>query len=284
MFSDVGKNLLVMGASPGFAFSIGTFLLNLKDASPGTFSDAMIYAEDLSERDMEVINALIPAEFSAFRPQIDPKKLKKSSYLAYFSPYVLSKLECFALAPKYDSVTWIDSDVVVLGNLAKLVEPSPTGALFMSGSSLRAQLLGEIRGYDLDSPAVFTGTFSISSNFPSPQKIYRDALRFVETWPALLHLPEQAALTAAFQENKIQFDPLDVAVFAPHPNSFDETALLLHSYGPKKFWNGLNSEIWNKHYAEWLKLGGTPMSKKASKEKLRKLTTRLWTRVQRFAR
>lgn len=270
----------MLGVSQGLGFSAGVLVKNIIEVSEGVFSNLIIFAEDLSRRDKEIISSAIETEVRHFNPLLAPKTLKKSPYLRFFTPYVLTKLECFRILRDFETVTWLDTDILVRKSLAPLTAKGGSGAKFMMGSSLQEQFLGNIpSGLDGEARAMFTGTFSLSKNLKTAEAIYDSAYRYLEQFSHLLYLPDQAIITAAFLENGIPFDPIDIQLFAPHPSNFQEEALIIHAYGRRKFWSGLHNEAWERNYRLWLSDGGTSYKKpgleKTIKEVHLKSTIRL---------
>lgn len=251
------NHTLVVGASAGLGFSIGAMMINLADVSPKTFSRVVIFCDDFTKRDKEILQDVVPADIRVFRAGVSRRAVARSAYLRYFTPHVLSKLECFRLLSESTTATWIDSDVVIRKPLDSLISDSKNGARFMTGSTFSEQLLGDVEGPSASARALFTGTFSLSKQFSHGDEIYKWANEFIERYANYLYLPEQAALTAAFVSHRLSVDQLDARIYAPHPKKFEDDAVMVHAYGPKKFWNGLEFPDWNKHYDLWVSEGGS---------------------------
>lgn len=272
------ENLLVLGASRGLGFSIGVLIKNIQRISPHTFSEVVIFSEDLTLRDKEIIGNFLPTKFIEYIPPVPTKNLRRSLYLKYFTPFVLSKMEAFRYVKDYETVTWIDTDVVVLKNLSPLLASTTAPARFMLSGTLREQLLAEISAYPMNYPAIAAGVFSISRNLGPYEDIYFFAAKFIAEHANLLYLPEQAALTAAFHQFQVKIDPLIHEKFAPHPLHYGPSAIMLHAYGPHKFWSGIHSVLWNENYASWLAEGGSPIPRFTAMKWVKR--THLKTRIR----
>jgi lipopolysaccharide biosynthesis glycosyltransferase len=276
------KNLLLIGASEGYAFSIGTLVLNLISTSPGTFQKVAVLADGLTVRDKQIISSQIPTEFISYKSPLSKKAIRRSPYIRFFTPHVLAKLESLRFLEEFDTVTWLDNDVLIVGRLDRLTIPGESGASFISTKSgLRGQLLRPIPGFQMDSPAPAGGTFMVSRKLPSFEGLYRDAIDFAEEFSRWLYLPDQAALGMAFQNGRSSWDALEESVWAPHPRNAQPGALIHHPYGPKKFWSGTNSADWNRHYRKWVEMGGSPMTKMARWKELHRVPVKLEIRFQR---
>lgn len=276
------SNLLVIGASQGHAFSLGTLILNISKSSPHTFDHVRVLADDLTEKDREIISGLIPADFRPYRSPLTPRAIRRSPYLKFFTPYVLAKLETFKYLKNFDSVTWLDNDIVILESLDSLLTFGPSGASFIpTKSGLGGQLLFPIRDFDLEQIAPAGGTFAISRDFAGRDIFYPTAIQLAEKYSKGLYLPDQAVMGMAFQELKLKWDNLDEQIFAPHPNTAPKNALIHHAFGPKKFWSGLKSRVWESHYHNWLSLGGSPISNRAQNNEFFRIGAKFEIRVAR---
>jgi len=196
---------------------------------------------------------------------------------------VLAKLEAFRNLNGYQSVTWLDNDVLVVGPLDTLVAQTPHGASFVSTHlSLGEQFLRKIEGYNLALQAPAGGTFSIYENFPEPQSFYTTAMDLAEKFSRDLFLPDQAVLGVAFQTIGLSWTPLDEEVYAPHPDSATEQAVIHHPFGPRKFWSGQYSEQWNSNYSEWVALGGSRISAQAKLREFFRTPVKLEIRARKW--
>ena len=73
-------------------------------------------------------------------------------------------------------------------------------------------------------------------------------------------MPEQAVLDFMIQEFNIQPKWLEMDIYAVYPDEAKDlkAAKILHSFGTKKFWSGLENPQWIRNYSEWISLGGSP--------------------------
>ena len=276
------RNLLVIGASPGYAFSLGTLLVNLSQTSPNTFDQVLIFADDLTERDKGIISTIFPTDFRRYESPLSSKAIRRSPYLKFFTPYVLAKLETFKYLEYFDSVSWLDNDIVILNPIDSLLNFGPSGASFVpTQTSLGDQLRYPSADFDLEKVAPAGGTFAISRDFAEGAKIYEAAIKLAEKYAPILYLPDQAVMGMAFQKLDLQWDDLDQQIFAPHPNDAPADALIHHPFGPKKFWSGLTSSIWESHYRNWRTLGGSPISSRARNSEFFRIKAKLGIRVSR---
>lgn len=279
------QNLLVLAASKGYGFAIGTLILNIVRVSPETFSEVAIFSSDLSARDRDIISEALPAEFLEYDPPISRRAITRSPYIRFFTPYVLAKLEAFRLVRNYDTVTWLDEDVVVKRPLDGLVAQSVSGAKFMHSSVLAQNLLSPIPGFDSQIPVPAGGTFSLSREIaPYADEIYHHMVSYLERYGRHLYLPEQAVMAMAFERLGVSIDNLDPDLYAAHPSSAGPNARILHAFGPKKFWSGLHCHDWNLNYREWVLKGGSQIGNLARQREKKRLLIKFEIRFLRFLR
>lgn len=278
------KNLLVLAASKGYGFSIGTLMMNIAQVSPHTFSHAMVYSNDISSRDKEIISDVLPADFIKYSPPLSKKAISRAPYIRFFTPFSLARLEAFQLVADFDTVTWLDDDIVIKRPLNDLVEKNFSGARFMmSGSVLSENLLSPISGF---APGILVpagGTFSLSKKIaPRAEEIYSLLVDYLERYGRHMYLPDQAVMAMAFERLGVEIEKIDADLYAPHPRDAPSEAYIVHAYGPKKFWSGLHSEDWNSYYQEWVAKGGSPISSFGRWREVRRLPIKLEIRARRL--
>ncbi len=275
------SNLLVLAASRGYSFSIGTLIVNITRVSPGTFSEVVILSEDLSRADLEIISRLIKVKVVDFEAPVSKRAMRRSPYLRFFTPFVLAKLEAFKYAEFFDTVTWLDNDVAVLRALDELVKVGLRRNAFVpTRGDLRSQLVKDLPGFASCGPAPAGGTFVVSGKCGSTRHLYQTLMRVAEDYSSYFFLPDQATMGIAFQKLGISWDILDEKLYAPHPSDAPVDAFIHHPYGPKKFWSGLQSDYWDHHYREWLSLGGSKVSPKARWREISRILTKFEIRIR----
>ena len=83
---------------------------------------------------------------------------------------VYAKYECFELLNRYSRVIWLDTDILVRGDTAALLERSAIGAAFArEDKPLRFNFSRDIEGFDMDRPFFNAGVFAAVPAAPAPQ-------------------------------------------------------------------------------------------------------------------
>lgn len=277
-------NLLILGSSPGYAFSIGTLILNLARKSPGVFSDLVVYATDLTQRDKEIISHIIPAEFKRYRTAISRGAIRRSPYIRYFTPDVFAKLEAFRLVNNFRSVTWLDTDIVVERSLGVLTEHGKAEGKFIVHGTIGGNLLRPIAGTKVTAPGIASGTFSLGRNMLRHGDLYSEMLEIVERESKNLFLPEQAIISIILDKYSIKWEELDSSAWVSRPEVAPADAYIVHATGPSKFWNGTTHPDWDDNYQEWLALGGSPISRFARHRDFLRLPLKLEIRLREIFR
>jgi hypothetical protein len=94
-----------------------------------------------------------------------------------------------------------------------------------------------------------------------------------------LRMGEQAIFDFMIQEFKLDVFKIDSNFYSVHPDEKEKIkdAKIIHCAGPRKFWNEINNDHWNKNYNEYIKMGGEKFNfkkylfKKKIKEALKKI-------------
>lgn len=254
-------------------------MMDLKRENSRWIDEAVVFHDGIPTKEMRLLDFILPTRFIEYRFANEGLSSLNQGTLSYFSKMVFSKYECLRLLDDYKTVVWLDYDIVVLSDISELASYCRSGIkMLQTGKKVRVQFTQDIEGYDMDAPAMSTGTFVLQDHLPR----YRQMLEFcyakTEEYAERLYLPEQAIFDIMIQEYRLPVHGLDKTVYAPHPNDVKstDTIKILHGYGQPKFWNGLSNEHWNMNYQKWLKSGGRPYRKPSAIRKVWKKLVRYW--------
>lgn len=220
-------------------------------------------------------------EVEVYRPPISWLDLWGSRAIAYFSPLVLAKFEGFRLLSSFPTVVWLDYDVVITNSLAELWNRSDFDLAFMgSGQAIAKGFISPPGDVDTESEGMSAGVMVFRSTFVDHAKVPSDLYGVYSKSYDSLYYPEQAVFDLYFlsKQSFVRWK-LD-SKFCSYPGIESPRDLIIHSFGPKKFWNGLENESWSSNYEEWLNLGGWLWN--PSKTKLAKLVRGLKHMTARF--
>jgi lipopolysaccharide biosynthesis glycosyltransferase len=196
-------------------------------------------------------------EVEVYRPPVRWSKLWGSSAIAYFSPLVLAKFEGFRLLSTFSTVVWLDYDIVITDSLGELWSRSEFDVAFVrSGQAMAKGFIYPPTDVDPEIEGMSAGVMVFRSTFVDHVKIPSDLYGIYSKTYASLYYPEQAVFDLYFLSNQnFVYWELD-GKFCALPGSESAGDLIIHSFGPKKFWSGLENDSWSSNYQEWLNLGG----------------------------
>jgi len=252
---------------------VGHVLLQLQDTNKGVFDEALIYHVGISESDKNLLSEIMPCRFFAYAPPL-PQSLFVKSRFKRFSKIMFARYEMFNYLDEYDSITWIDTDVLIQGSITGLIEEGmKTGFAILSEdpinkSSSNPDKVGTCftipqNGYDMNAWLYCTGTIVVSQKLNQKANYTDWCYKKTIEWADILDLPDQGVINALVQEFDIPVTPLNGSLYAKFPLYGEDCAkaAYLHAWGDNKFWSDWylyeKYPQWKKTYAEWLKMGGS---------------------------
>lgn len=275
------SRVLVTGGTKDDAVPIGVFVMNIARTNAHLFDKVIVFHDGISLKTQNLIRSFFPTEFIEYSYD---KKTRNDEVLSYFSKMVFCKYECFKLLDIYDVVVWSDYDVVVLKPLDEFCSiDDKTMNVLTSSDSLRKMLFKNLvneeieKQFDLDKEGVCTPLFAFDRSIGNYMKIYEWCYQKTYEWDEDLYLPEQCVFSFAVQYFDIPLKRYSFDEYACFPTKARGDEYILHAYGPKKFWSGLDNPLWTQMYKDWLKAGG--MSYKSWKKKLLRTWLFVKTRI-----
>lgn len=262
---------VVMGITGNWAFAAGTVLLALLRHNPALNADIIVFCDGaLPAEDARILQGL-GAQLVPFTP-VDAELTDEA--LSVFSPLSLAKFHCFDLLRHYQSVVWLDSDILVQDSLEELFSCGPLAMALEDpefsdppgAKPAQINLHGPVQDFDSEARNLNSGVIVFRHDLPAPEALRQLCLDFVCAHGTLLRYPDQAAFNALAQM-LLRQDPHCVQLlpqrFNAHPRNPAATfAPIVHAFGAYKLWNdGLTATCfpeWQRDYARWLRLGGSP--------------------------
>lgn len=268
--------VLVMSGTSNMTFAMGTLLLNLKEISPNLFDEVIIYNDGyISRKDKKIINLIYPTTFIKYEPPYEDKTCLQTSTMDYFSPLVLAKFECLKLLEEYRKVIFTDYDITAITDLSELKADSPAPCKMMLCDNIMDNFIEPLENYEMKGNGISCALFVLTDKLDY-KSMYKFCYDMYEKNFAKLRLPEQACFSIMVREFNIDVEsiPEEYCVL-PTPNiERMDKIKIAHSFGPKKFWNGLEYEPWNKYYKQWQNLGGSAKNKKRKVISIKKNKTK----------
>ena len=262
---------VVMGITGNWAFAAGTVLLALRRHNPALHADIIVFCDAaLPTGDARILQDM-GAQLVPFTP-VQAELTHEA--LSVFSPLSLAKFHCFDLLRHYESVVWLDSDILVQDSLEELFSCGPLALALEDpefsdppgAKPAQINLHGPVQDFDGGANNLNSGIIVFRNDLPEPETLRQMCLDFVCTHGTLLRYPDQAAFNALVQmllrqaPHGVQLLPQR---FNAHPRNPAATfAPVVHAFGAYKLWNdGLTATCfpeWQRDYARWLRLGGSP--------------------------
>lgn len=260
------KRAVVFCGTSNFAFAMACVIMDLKRFSPGIADEVVIIHDGkIKETDKQIISEIWPTRFIVYDfPFKDLPVFSVGSY-NYFTTMVFAKFECLRLLQDYETVLFLDYDIVLKRDISELMKRCDSGMRMLpAGSDLASQLLEpyrnlDLEGYDLQAEGICSSTFVFQDHLADYMRLYDFCHVALKKHAELFYIPDQAVFDLLIQHFKLTFDPIDPVVYTPHPDdrSKIDGAKILHAYGNLKFWNGIKNKQWQDNYSEWLKMGGS---------------------------
>ncbi len=259
------KNAVVLTLSKNLTFSAGTLILNLEDIMKDVIEEYVVIHDGIREKDKLILSSLAKVRFIKYeKPEYFFKKIDPL-IMNQFTKLVFAKFECLRLLEEYENIIMTDTDVVFYKNIEELLIKNNSGLKFLFGSSLvRSQFKESIDGYDMTLKGMGAGLIVFHDNLKAYNKLYDFCYGVLTEYGDKIKMPEQAVFDLMIQNYKLFPCELDAKVYCrlPKDQYADQNYKILHSAGQPKFWSGLDNEIWQKYYIEWIRLGGSHFDKK----------------------
>lgn len=261
----MGTRVIVTGGTKSDVAAMAVFAINIKETNADLFDKLIIYHNGIKKRDRERIQSIFNTEFIRYKY---PRKSRNDTVMSYFSTMVFCKYECLSLLNKYDVVVWSDYDVTIEGSLREIATFSNSCLNVIEDErSIRRMCYKKINeknfeNYDLNRKGILMSLFAISNRLSNYNQIYRWCYQKTAEFDGDIWLPEQCVLSLALQTFDIEYTCIEEKRYACHPEDAVGGEIVLHAMGQPKFWNGMDSEHWNRMYQKWLEMGGTPYSEK----------------------
>jgi lipopolysaccharide biosynthesis glycosyltransferase len=258
------KNAVVFTISKDLTFAVANLIFQIKDLCPSIADVFVIYHNGISENEKRIIKSICSARFIDYVLPADKSIFNKST-LSHFTEMVFAKFECIKLLNEFKSVIYIDPDIVVLKDFTFLLEKSQQGiSMIPGGAKVSDQLYKDVDEFDMEQEGICACFFVLQDHLKDFNIKYDFCIEYLNKYANNLYLPEQAIFDFMIQHFNIEYDLLENKKYTPHPSNFEKDSILIHSYGPTKFWNGISNATWNKYDKIWRELGGrswTPFKK-----------------------
>lgn len=273
--SNIKKKNAVMLADTRPAL-VGTVLLQLQRTNPGLFDEAIIYyVDEIAASDREVMCSIMPCRFVKYLPPLRSWLFKKPRF-SRFSALMFCRYEMFAYLAEFETITWLDTDILIQGDLRRLIELAKTsGAALIREDPLnktaenpdrmRTCFTGDLPGYRLEEYLYCSGTIVFTDKIAVDKDYTRWCYEKTVEWADILSLPDQGVINAAIQAFNIKVTAVSGKDYCCYPSLGRDCsgAAIVHAWGSNKFWNDwylyLHYPVWGSYYEEWQGMGGSSL-------------------------
>ena len=251
---------VVLGITADMAFAAANVLLGLGRFPPADGYDVVIFHNGVPAGDLALLARLRDCHFVPYRCAQSIRRNIPAHALRAFSEMVYSKYECFELLHRYSRVIWLDTDILVRGDTAGLLERSAIGgaAFAREDKPLRFNFSRDIEGFDMDRPFFNAGVFALSDALPGRESAREWLLDATVRHADRVIMGEQGILNLWLQHQGVEPAELqpEYNVFRHRPGAAQ--ARIVHAVGHHKPWMDFADPAWNEDYVRWLALGGSP--------------------------
>ena len=258
------EQAVVLGATANITFAPANVLIGIKKHSPDLEADFIIFHKNISQKDMDLINSIVPCQFIDYDfPIYDISKFNETA-ISKYTKLAYSRYECFSMLKDYRKVLWIDIDTLVQKDISELLNVDCKNgiAMFKDVIPLKNTFTDKITNlnleYDLVINSFNTGVILFQDNLPHYEELAEWNYKKTYELSEYIFLADQGIINLALQEYGIRATELDEK-FNCHPNKkIVKDAVVLHTYSKEKFWNFYQNKEWDENYKRWIKMGGSP--------------------------
>jgi len=253
--------MVVLGGTANMAFAIGATIMNFRSVMPDFETPITVFHDGLAASDRAVMSQFGDVIFTEYVPTFWDSRVSISPFIDYFSPMVFSKYECLRLLDTYTHVLWLDYDIVIQKDIRELFAASNGPLLTLpSGQPVSSSFAEELTQFEMDSPGMSSGTFVLRNDIGDYVAMHQFCEAFTSKFAPVLKMPEQAVFDILIQHFNLVSEYLDPTVYACHPLESEcvKAASIVHCYGRRKFWSGVDWPEWEQYYRAWIALGGSP--------------------------
>jgi lipopolysaccharide biosynthesis glycosyltransferase len=261
---DHGEVAVIFGISSDMAFALANVLFGLRRHSPELLQHVIVYHDGLSDDDKNTLLLIAPCQFKIYNPDFPGGKPVICP--EYFNTYTLNmfaRYEGFRLLDEYDAVIWFDVDILINSNVAILLDivakhDEGIGMCLENRDWFKFgdNFIKEVPGYDMGSPTFNSGLLVLTRDLKNAKDIYPWLYNATVEYAEYLRWPDQGILNIMLKKFQIIPTCLPSDIFNRNPaGDSDGKAVIVHSYGPKKFWNNPGYYIkypqWQDNHKKW---------------------------------
>ena len=246
------KVALVYGITKNYVDILANVLIGLNKNSKKFWDDIIVYHDDVSLEDQELINQIVPCKFIKFSSNNFAKYVPESQMKTY-SIAMFFRYECFNLLNDYQKVIWSDVDVLYQKDISDILQYANKSGLALTRTNdyiVENNFYELIPEYDMFTPLYNSGLIVFSDKMKNYQSAAEWCYKNTAQYAKVLRWPDQGIINLLVQEFKIDVEEIDLLKYHCHPSVTKsiKAASIIHAHGTKKFWNNLE---YKKKFPEW---------------------------------
>ncbi len=272
MTTNKKKNAIMLADTRSWL--IGHVLLQLKETNADVFDEALIYYTSMPEKDREVLSSIMPCRFVRYQSPLSEQSNQLERF-RLFSDLMFARYEMFRYLNEFETVTWIDTDVLIQKSLKPVLEMAKKNGIaanFEDPENCSAQHPDKIyscfitppQGYNCDRYNMSSGLICVSDTLPQRETYTQWLYEATERYAEILSLPDQGVLNMFIQ--RFCLTPACIGgTYCAYPYYQRDTSedAVVHAWGGRKFWNNWyvynRYPAWRTYYDKWIAMGGTEM-------------------------
>lgn len=248
---------IVLGSTGNMTFALANVLMGLKKYCNSSF-DTIIFEQNISSNDKELLSYFINCEFRDYKYPYENVQHAEAA-IKRFTEMAFSRYECFDLLEHYQTVIWLDIDLLIQGDITTLKnEISGEIALWLSTKPLKINFMKELPEYNLEIPFYNSGVIVFKDTIKNPGELKNWCYQKTNELASVLYCPDQGVINLMLQEFSIEPSKLPEKYNCNPRLKNAKLAKIQHPYCAEKFWNFYINGLWNKNYKQWVKMGGSP--------------------------
>lgn len=258
------ETAVLFSSSDTYAFALYVSIRSFLAHSPrlAQAADIFIYAYRWSEETKKLFTAHLPVQIRDYEL---PDFVPDVENIRRFTPALFARFESFELLQHYQNVVCLDSDILVQKELIHTLQ-APAGTISLSHDNLpnvQSNFSAPIPGYDMSRQNKNAGFIVLRNPLPA-EKIHPWLYQMLAKHADKCSLGDQGIINLLVQEFQLPVVDLpqlyNLKASAKHSKL--QQAYIIHSTGPRKFWQYYYFDEWYRYYAQYRQAGGGPAVRK----------------------
>lgn len=265
----MNKNAIVFCINDAYTGQLGTTLLSLKDNSPLLYEqcDKIVYNDGIAENNVNILKKICPElKFLDLDKDNSVPKIIIDKHREWNCLYVIDKLCMLDLLDDYEHVIHIDTDTVIVKELAALLEADyDVAAAINDPEKATLRITGAIPDGAPDYPIVFGAIMAFSASIRNYGIKSESLLEYYTSFKTVPVGIEESLISYMCYNNKMNLLILDRDLWiAPTWAYNEEKTKIIHfkSFRNAKPWKDplvyAAYPEWRHYYRKWLMAGGSP--------------------------